>query len=313
MAVKRAFTLIEIIMVIVATGILAVGTFKALKALFVRSVKAQAVTELSLNAQVVLDQLSMLLYNRIPTSVIGYDPTDGSVVPIVSITSPKPVLEWIGTAQEALTLRNYSGFVDMNRSSPSTDILFSPDSDGDRLDVTQRMKFGTTAAIFPHDLVRLVFSGSFDEGESMSGDIRNTFGWHGGAATAIFKIGMNSVGEIRLHGNPHYIYEKYYLADTAYGVARAKDVDKNAPCIVGMPSKIDDDALLLFYDYRPWKGESFCADPQGAQAGKVTLLAEHVTGFQAESVNDTIRLSIDMLRPVRDSSAVHISKQKVVF
>ena len=310
---RRGFTLIEIIMVIVVTGILAVGTFKALSALFVRSVKARAVTELSISSQAALDQLAILLYHRIPASVIGYDPADGTLLPLSSIVSSKPVLEWIGTAEEALTKRDYSGFVDMNRSSPSTDTLFSPESVGSRVDATTRLKFGRSGNVFSDDLVRLAFAGSFDEGEDTGGDIRNAFGWHGGRSDALFAIDMGDTGEIRLSGDPAYIYEKYYLADTAYGVARGRDIDTNASCIANLPTEVKDDTLLLFYDYRPWKGESFCADPNGGGAGSVTVLAEHVGGFRAEYVNRTIRLSIDLLRPVRSSSPVHLSKQKVVF
>ncbi|WP_201352405.1 type II secretion system protein [Hydrogenimonas urashimensis] len=310
---RRAFTLIEIIMVIVITGILAIGTFKALNALFIRSVKARAVTELSLNTQAVLDQLSMLLYNRIPASVIGYDPSDGSVQPLGSILSAKPVLEWLGTAEEALTFRKYSGFIDMNRSSYATRTLFSPDSDGFALNRSEQLKFGHSEDIYGKDLIRLVFAGTFDEGDVAAGDPVNAFAWHGGRADGIFAIRMRQNGEIVLSGSPAYIYEKYYLADSAYAVARAKEIDKNAACIKNLPTKVADETLLLFYDYRPWKGESFCADPKGAQAGKVTVLAEDVSGFRAETVNRTIRLGIDMLRAVRGASPVHISKQKVVF
>lgn len=310
---RRAFTLIEIVMVIVITGILAIGTFKALSALFIRSVKAQAVTELSLNAQVTLDQLSLLLYSRVPATVIGYDPSDGSYLPLGEIVSAKPVLEWIGTAEEALTARSYSGFVDMNRSVKSANTLVSPESEGSELDTLERMKFDMSAGIYATDAVRLVFAGTFDEGAVSAGGVANAFGWHGSSADAIYPFSMDSGGTITLHGNPPYIYEKYYLADTAYGVARAKDVEIGASCIKNLSQGIDEDTLLLFYDYRPWKGETFCADPHGVQAGKVTLLAEHVSGFRAEAVNYTIRLSIDMLRPVRASTSVRISKQKVVF
>ncbi len=313
MAMKRAFTLVEIVMVVVVTGILALGTFKALKALFIRSIKAQTVTEFSLNGQAVLDQLGIFLYNRVPASVIGYDPSDGSVRPLASILSSMPVLEWLGTAEEALTSRDYSGFVDMNRSSPSANTLFSPDTVGSRVDERERARFGRNDDVFSEDLVRLAFAGTFDEGDTASGGTENAFGWHGSGSEALFPIEIRDTGEILLGSDPAYIYEKYYLVDTAYGVARGEDIDRSAECIVNLPTEVTEETLLLFYDYRPWKGESFCADPNGKRAGKVTILAERVDGFRAEYVNRTIRLSVEMLRPVGGTSPVRISKQKVVF
>ncbi len=309
---RRAFTLIEIVMVIAVAGILAVGTFKALSALFVRSAKARAVTELSLVSQSVLDQLGVLLYARVPGSVIGYDPSDGSYGAIGRLASPKPVLEWIGTAEESLKRRDYSGFVDMNASDSVSGVLVSPDSDGSRVDATIRLKFNTSSDVFASDRVRLVFAGSYDLGAQEDASAP-AFGWHGETAGKIHDISMDGSGNITLNASPPYIYEKYYLADTAYAVARAKDVNISASCISALGVPLNEDALLLFYDYRPWKGESFCADSGGVAAGSVTLLAEDVSGFRAELVERTIRLSIDMVRPVRGSTPAHISKQKVVF
>ncbi|WP_457593411.1 type II secretion system protein [Hydrogenimonas sp.] len=310
---RRGFTLIEIIMVISISGILAVGTFKALGALYIRSAKAQAVTELSLSSQSALDQIGAVLYTRVPGSVIGYDPSDGSFGELGSIVSPKPVLEWIGSAQESLKMRDYSGFIDMNASDSLLNVLVSPQSDGSRVNASLRLKFNTAADVFAADLVRLVFAGSYDLGAIDGTPFSAAFGWHGGSADRIYSISMSGDGNITLAANPPYIYEKYYLADTAYAVSRGADVNLSAPCIASLGIPLNESALLLFYDYRPWKGETFCADSGASAAGTVTLLAEDVAGFRAEKVNGTIRLSIDMLRPVRGSTPVHISKQKAVF
>ncbi|BBG64912.1 hypothetical protein NNO_0210 [Hydrogenimonas sp.] len=310
---RKAFTLIEIIMVISITAILALGTFKALDALYIRSAKAGAVTELSLNSQSTLDQLSSLLYNRVPGSVIGYDPSDGSYGPLESLAVARPVLEWIGSASESLERRDYSGFVDMNASDPAANIVVSPDSDGARVNATLQLKFGTTADLFANDLVRLVFAGSYDSGAGEGSGFSARFGWHGGSAGSIYDIVMDSNGNITLNADPPYIYEKYYLADTAYAVARGADIDLSASCIASLGFTPKDDALFLFYDFRPWKGETFCADGSATPSGSVTLLAESVSGFRAQKVNGIIRLAIDMQKPIRGSTPVHISKQKAVF
>ena len=310
---RRAFTLIEIVVVISVSGILAVGAFKALNALYVRSAKARAVTELSLNTQSALDQLSTILYARVPGSVIGYDPADGSYASLESLASPKPVLEWIGSAQESLKRRDFSGFVDMNASDPAANVAVSPESDGTKVDATLRQKFGTTADFFANDLVRLVFAGSYDTGAVEGVSFNALFGWHGGGAERIYAVSMSGDGSISFSADPPYIYEKYYLADTAYAAARGADVNLSASCVTSLGVPVSADSLLLFYDYRPWKGETFCADSGGAPSGKVTLLADDVSGFRAQSVNGIIRLGIDSVRKIRGSTPVRISKQKAVF
>ena len=307
---RRAFTLIEIIVVISIAGILAVGTFKALEALFVRSVKAKAVTELSLSSQALLNQLGVLLSARVPGSAIGYDPADGSFDSIENLLASKPVLEWLGSAEESMKRREYSGFIDLNASDPVANLLFSPDSDGLKIDASTKLKFSTSADVFATDLVRLVFAGSYDTG--LDG-ITDAFGWHGGGSNKIHKISISSDGNITLGSNPPFIYEKYYLADTAYAVARGADINISAPCITSLGVPVTNNSLFLFYDYRPWKGESFCADSLGNGSGGATLLAEDVAGFRAESVNGVLRLSVDMVRPIRGSTPVHISKQKGLF
>ena len=76
---KKGFTLLEMIFVVVLSGILAIGTFKAIESLYIRSAKAKAVTDLSLESQIVLDQVGVMLYNRIPNSVIGWAPNGSKV------------------------------------------------------------------------------------------------------------------------------------------------------------------------------------------------------------------------------------------
>ncbi|WP_457595937.1 type II secretion system protein [Hydrogenimonas sp.] len=310
---RRGFTLLEIVTVVAVGGILAAGSFKALQALYVRSAKARAVTSLSLSTQALLNQLGVLLYDRVPASVVGYDPADGTFAPLAAMTDSKPVLEWIGTAEEARTLGAYSGFVDMNASDPAAGTLASPGTDGDAVAAVEREKFGTQEDIYARDRVRLAFAGTFDEGGSGE-EAAEAFGWHGAAAGRLWSVSIDAQGVIALQGDPAFIYEKYYLADGAYAVARGADIDRDAQCLADAGIEAGPDTLLLFYDYRPWRGESFCADPRsGDKAGKVTPLAEYVRGFRAEWVDGTIRLYVETLRPVRGASPVRISKQKVVF
>lgn len=276
---RRAYTLIEIIITIAITGILAIGMFKALQAITLRSEKAKALSTLSLDSQSALDQISALLYDRAPmflkactnqTDCILFDET----------TTGKTIIQWYGLASESYLAKDYSGFVDMNRSvSP---ILYTPDTDLAQVLQTEKDKWGTS---FTLSDMALIFSGTFDEGNPNE-----------------YNITTSVINTIEINGTlPSTIYEKYNLTDSAYAVTRKQETNcTNA-------SGFNPNDLLLFYDYRPWKGQDFCS-------GKIALLATDVNAFRAQVLNGTIRLSLDLNRTIRGSSTpVHVSKQKVVF
>lgn len=290
---RRAFTLIEIIITVAITGILSVGMFKAFEAITLRSEKAKILSTLSIDSQTALDQISILLYNRAPMSVNGYTLGDATRTPLSTATDKK-IIEWLGLASESYLAGDYSGFVDMNRSVSPT--LYTPETTKSAIENTQSAKWGSFN--WTNNNLALVFSGTFDEG-----------------TPTVYPISMSTDNAITFSGTvPTTIYEKYNLIDTAYAVARGADIDKTATCIatLGISSTAIDNTLFLFYDYRPWKGESFCADTAN-QAGKVSVLSSNVNAFRAQTINGTIRLAIDTNRTVRGGNPVRLSKQKVVF
>lgn len=297
MVMKKAFTLVEIIFVLVIMSVLSAGTFKAVEAIYTRSAQAKALTDLSLQSQIVLDQLSVLLYNRIPNSVIGYSPSTSTCEPISELTTARPVIEWLAMADDALLLGAYDGFVDMNASVKATFTLSTP---------------GSVNINEPN--LNLVFAGAFDGGSEEISACSGAFGWHGNDSNLSYDITMGA-GTINITDSvkPDLIYEKYYLTHTAYAVARGADLDLSSACIADLGVPVDANTLFFFYNYHPYAtpSQSFCAD--GGE-GSVTILAQDVTAFTAQAVNDVIRLGIDMDKAIRGRTCgVHVSKQKAVF
>ncbi|MEA1920568.1 MAG: type II secretion system protein [Campylobacterota bacterium] len=298
---QRGFTLIEMIFVVLISALLSIGGFKAFESLYIRSAKAKAITDLSLQSQVVLNQLGVLVYNRIPNSVIGYDGSS-SCEPIQELSSPKVVLEWLGLADDAMLREEYDGFVDMNASAKpdlnTSNILNSLDSPD----------------------INLIFAGAFDDGTESIAACSGAFGWHGNDSDLSYDFSVSTANKIQFNPGdiPDVIYEKYYLSNGAYAVTRGEHVNHanfNSKC---NRSDIDtnaadfDNTLFLFYNYYPYKtpSQTYCGD---GGDGNVTVLAKDVSGFQASYINDAIRISIDMNRTIRGSSSVHVSKQKAVF
>jgi len=302
---KRAFTLLEMIFVIAISAILAIGAFKAFEALYIRSARAKAVTDMTLRSQIILDQIGVLLYNRVPNSVIGYTPSSDCEA-ITELTTSRPVLEWLSTMDDELINREYDGFIDMGDSNKTSHVLSVPNISKDFTDVN------------------LVFAGAFDEGaEETNKACEGAFGWHGNDSNLSYDISIDSANnEITLtdsnESQPSYIYEKFYLTKTAYAIARGADLlqsDVENNCGYDTSNLRDfNTTLFLFYNYQPFAGETFCGDSSGTTEGNVSVLGEDISSFEAIYINDSIRINIDMNKTIRGSqSDVHIYKQKVIF
>ncbi len=313
---KKAFTLYEVIIVIVITGILAAGTYVFLEQMFKRSLKAEFITDKTLETQAAIDQIAHLLRHRIPSSVIGYD-NAGNFDAIDQIAVQRPVLEWIGEAVEIKKMGGYSGFIDLERSDVNH--LYSPDWNA-TVAGTYNVGPGTVA---------VVFAGSFDQ-SAVTGSFNNAFGWHGNAANAVYRLNNINVvntangtdANITLtDANPKDIYAKYSLVDTAYTVARGADLnqtvfDANCNGVNSADLRDFDTTLFLFYNYWPWMGDTFCADSaSGAnRRGDATVLLEQAQGFFAEHDGQNIILRLQAGgRMGGDDHNMTITKTKAVF
>lgn len=329
---RKGMTLIEIIFTLVISSILVIGTSMMLKNLSTSAQRAKQLTNLSLDTQSALDQIAALLYFRVPNSIIAYDAYNRhwNIKQISNITDSLNgrVLEWYGTFQEA-TLNNFiSSFIDMEDSNFTARSLRSPNSDFNQANTLLSQKLPSRGLLD----TALVFSGGLDMGsgafQTDGSGSRTSFGWHGDGREDIFGISAFSANTISIAGanQPTYIYEKYYIVDTAYAVTRGLHVNLNSPCIVNSiePNRLNltnderRNLLFLFYDYRPWNGETFCADASlnstSTRSGKVALLSTHIDGFRVDYVNFTIRITLDAKERLRGSDEiVHVSKQKVVF
>ena len=300
---RKAATLLEMLFVIIIISFLATGSFKAMQAILVREYKAKQLTNLSLESQIVVNQISNYLSQRIVYSTIGYNPNDGSFDYIGNLVNndTKPVLEWLGRADDLFMDGKYSGFFDMATKANNNITSYGADN----------------LTIDNSDNIALVFAGSFDR--SQNGDINASFGWHGSDRNKTFKISTDSGDENITFdisvAQPKFLYEKYFLVKSAYAVARGEDIDQNAPCItaLGLQSKDINNTLFLFSNYRPWKGETFCADKQGTLEGNVSVLMQNISGFNFSEVDYTIRILLDINKPIRGAHPVHFSKMKVVF
>jgi len=314
--VRKSFTLMEVTLVLVILSFLLIGGFQIIGKIYERNFIAKKTSEFEIITQQTLDILSGLLYYRIPLSVIGYNPDKKDFKYIGNIVESEdyPVLEWIGEAYEVKQEANLSGFVDLYASIKPT--IKAKDFNSAFIKTILQNKFKSNGDL--QNLSAIIFAGSFDRGEeSVLIDYNNSFGWHGNNAKYVFPISSYSQNgndcDINIsNADGKRIYEKFYLADSAYAISLAKDINISAECIQKLGLTDVNSTLLLFYNYRPWRGETFCADKNGNREGNVTILAEHIDAFRVKEVNSHLELKLEMKQKKGDIT-ISVSKQKVAF
>ena len=311
---KRAFTLLELIIVIVILGIIAMMSFNAMMNIYSNYFQTRTVNELETQTEIALEQISKRLEHRIKPSVIARKPS-GGFLPLndsrVNLNSGYEILEFIPYAYEIFNdvpsasnkAGRYSGYVDLAKSSPTTGLI-SPGSN-----------FSTEVVETIKDLTcKDDASGCVDFKDKDGGvvaifsdvyyDVQNSFGYKGILNLDIAKVGVKG-GQSGLNGDTleisgfdgKQISEQYHLAYTANAIVPEQSADPKDTA-----NGVFD--LNLYYDYRPWMGEKY------KQNGEKATLAKNVTRFVFTEKNGVIVLKLCMRAK---NSEITICKSKAVY
>ena len=307
---KRAFTLLELIIVIVILGIIAMMSFNAIMNIYSNYFQTRTVNELETQTEIALEQISKRLERRIKPSVIARKPS-GGFLPLndsrVNLNSGYEILEFIPYAYEIFNdvpsgnkAGRYSGYVDLANSSPASGLI-SPGSNFST-EVVETIKDLTckddtrnaTCVDFTNKDggVVAIFSDVYY-------DVQNSFGYKDNLNLDIAKVGVKSIDsntlEISGFANKQ-ISEQYHLAYTANAIVPEQSADPKDTA-----NGVFD--LNLYYDYRPWMG-------QGYKDGEKATLAKNVTRFVFIEKNGVIVLKLCMRAK---NSEITICKSKAVY
>jgi len=325
---KRAFTLLELVVVIVVLGIIAMMSFNAIMNIYSNYFQTRTVNELETQTEIALEQISKRLEHRIKPSVIARK-TDGAFLALndsgVNLNAEYEILEFIPYAYEIFNdvisldandnvieqggkAGRYSGYADLAKSSPATGLI-SPGSnfttgvvetikDLTCKDDTRNSKCvdfenkdGGVVAIF----------------SDVYYNVQSSFGYSNGTVPVsldIAKVGVKG-GQSGLNGNTleiscfanKQISEQYHLAYTANAIVPEQSADPKDTA-----NGVFD--LNLYYDYRPWMGEKY------KQNGEKATLAKNVTRFVFTEKNGVIVLKLCMRAK---NSEITICKSKAVY
>ncbi len=309
---KRAFTLLELVVVIVVLGIIAMMSFNAIMNIYSNYFQTRTVNELETQTEIALEQISKRLEHRIKPSVIARK-TDGAFLALndsgVNLDAKYEILEFIPYAYEIFNdvpsgsnkAGRYSGYADLAKSSPATGLIspgsnFSTEVVETIKDLTCREDTNATCVDFTKKDggVVAIFSDVYY-------NVQDSFGYKGDITKLdIAKVGVKSTdgNTLEISGfDGKQISEQYHLAYTANAIVPEQSADPKDAA-----NGVFD--LNLYYDYRPWMGEKY------KKNGEKATLAKNVTRFVFTEKNGVIVLKLCMRAK---NSEITICKSKAVY
>jgi len=287
---RRGFTLLEMIFVIVIFGIMSKFGVEILYKIYENYVYSNTYNRLLNQSESAVKQISNRLQYRIKDSTIARNAIGGTIEPVGSNSGDENVLEWIGTDIDGWKGRTsavpqWSGFIDLEASTST--LLSSPGTS------SVPTTLGNPALFFIGSNVDLNASAfGWDLTAPMTSQLNNMHIVTSPAANQL----QPAVG-----GNFDFVdvYEYYQLAESAFAVSAEPTTCQNSALVVN--------DLVLYYDYQPWNGTR-------AQDGQSSLIMENVKSFKFTSMGDIMVIQVCVSDcNITGLGEYAVCKEKVVF
>ena len=339
---KKSFTLIELIVVMVIMGILATIAVEILLKVYKNYNITKSENKLVFEADLVLNKIASKMENRIPNSVIATecnatndDCKNGNVKGFISIqdltpdnASDYPVIEWL--AKDIYSKRGewnsgrerivpgWSGFVDLKKTNTNANddynitIPYSSMSIIKEIDGNWTKSWGIDGYenVFENNLSVLIFSGS--DGRGAFNDINHSYGWYktlypSNKAQKVFAIVKDDINT-SLDNATIRVKTIDDTDDTT--VYEGFFIIKDAEAIVPVYNADTNDYNLTFIqNYYPWNDSNYTE-------GNSSLLATHVIQFKFREEGGMMRIYICIQNPqikLDEKNNLTICKEKVIF
>lgn len=316
-SLKRAFTMLELIFVIIILGIVASIGSQVIVQVYEGYIVQRAVHDASIKTELAINQLANRLVYRIDMSMLArkegathYGLADDDAYAIQNLPladiNDYPILEWIGYDNDGLSAYNtpaWSGFTDLDSSNFTT--LKTTGSQLDKEGVIMNHYTGSpttgAAIIFLGDTEYRNDGGSY-EAKCMYRNDGCIFPitLNGTTETFDFNVGDGN----RTAGVMEYT-EFYQLATSAFAV-----VPENEHIIEAGNIDVTVHDLKLYYGYQPWSG---AAGNQNYSTGSSALLLKNVSVFRFKKEPNSIRIKICVVERIGETEQISICKEKAVI
>lgn len=292
MGKRGAFTLLELVFVIVILGIVSAISAEIIAQVYKSYILQRAAHRSSIKTELALTQIANRLSEAVPRSIIGRKTSDGAYSALSDITTTDyDILEWVGIDYDSFIYYNkdatskvaWSGVADLDALGTTKTSILSPGSDLSKADtISSNLSLGGLSRAV------LLFSGEYDA-YSLG------FGGIGSSTAGVVNIDRYSGSTFQVPDlTGRTIADLYYLASSAYAIVPQNNGDGTFD-------------LFLHRGYRPWQGESYTNDTNPS------LLLENVTSFKFQGNDAVVRVKICQRSTINSSKHIHTCKEKVVL
>ncbi len=325
---NHAFTMLEVIMVIVILGIVSSLGSSMIAKTFESYVLQRALHKASMATELAATQIVNRLTFRIPRTTVAREPGNTyDFIPVSSISTAGDTvhvaLEWYAYDNDSFSankLPGWSGYADTVSSNSTKAQFVTP---GSSLDVTDTIIDNLSAGRVNLDLTgagttsrpAIFFRASdslYDEANTFIHQYRPacmgldyaTFdnncvlavsGVHSTTAHDIFKF-----TDAARKTESKYIYEHYKLAWSAYSIVPEQETDfSNANPLY---------QLKLYYNYQPWLGNKYTDNSTSS-----STLLRNVSVFKFSESGGTMRIKLCVQENIAGDANVTICKEKAVI
>jgi len=304
---RIAFTMIEVVFVIVVLGVISSIGSTIIAQLYENYIVQRAMHRVSIKTELAVNQIVNRLAYRINSTVIARDPASASYlklvdVPLGTTNTNNNILEWIGYDNDSFSAQvkpGWSGYCDT-----ATTKTLNINTPGSRLNRTKKiiknLAGGTT---IPQLALLFGLDGAFD-GAGLAQEA-DCYGYNG----------TNScIHQVTISDNTNLTTDKgsatnaniathYKLAWTAYAIVPVAPSD-------GTTLSNTNFDLELRYNYQPWAGTQY-----NGNSVKKSILLRKVTAFKFAELGGTLRIKLCATEQIGDSTTTNISvcKEKVVI
>lgn len=317
---KKAFTLLEVIMVITILGIVASVGSTIIAQLYENHISQRAMHRASLKTELAINQITNRLAYRMDNTIIARrgDNTFNPLIDMIYTTTntDRAVLEWIGYDEESFSSQaqpGWSGYCDINATSAAGGIT----TPGSNLSATSLSIIQNLAGSTVTPTLGLLFSlGGNRDGPNFQEPA--CYGYNNdGNTSCIHRVSIiddTTLRTDRLAGGANTtISDQYKLAWSAYAIVAVNqdalytDIRNDDVVAPGEPDSFD---LRLCYGYQPWTGVQYF------ETNNCSTLVRNVTSFKYSEQGGTMRVKLCATERVGDlntTTNISVCKEKVVM
>jgi Tfp pilus assembly protein PilE len=297
---RYAFTMVELIFVIVVMGILGKYGVEFLAQAYHTFIFSKINNGLQSDAEIAVETIAARLQYRIKDSVIARKSSNKDFESIQDANGTQyDIIEWVGSDEESFrgtTTPLWSSIIDLNDSNAS--YLASPE--------TNTSEINSTIVYLSHNSgtdindTALYFIGSNSN--------KDEYGWT--IPHAAFTDQSKAMHPVQTDTNVSVfipkvgsfsgedVYEYYKLAWSAYAVGMD---DWNA-------TGNNTGTLKLWYDYQPWEGDDY-----NSTTTQSVVIMENVSTFQFRAVGSVLKIQVCVKSDLVEDEKYSLCKEKTIF